>query len=204
MQVLQPQPQGAAAPAGGFGVQSQQQRVQDRVVAGGAGDQIDLSQLGRCERPPGGGEPSGFADPVGRTVRGLSGFGWWFASGQFPAGWALEQLRALLRSGGAVSSAGSQVAERLANLCSENLAEVVAVTAQLIDAPNEPWFLTGSRQELTDVLSAGVASTDAHTGMLATDTVNRLVARGFGTFENLLKPSLRLTPHPMTTPLAVT
>ncbi|MFI5916830.1 hypothetical protein [Dactylosporangium sp. NPDC051541] len=121
----------------------------------------------------------------------LSGFGWWFTSGQFPAGWALEQLQVLLRSGGAVTNTGSEVAERLASLCSENLAEVVAATALLIDAPNELWFITGSRQELTDVLSAGVASADVNTKRLAADTVNRLVARGFTTFENLLKPSLR-------------
>jgi hypothetical protein len=39
------EPERAAASAGGLGVQSQQQCVEDDVVAGGAGDKVDLLKL---------------------------------------------------------------------------------------------------------------------------------------------------------------
>lgn len=46
VEIARAQRQGAAATAGGFGVQPQQERVQGGVVAGGRGDVVDLGQPG--------------------------------------------------------------------------------------------------------------------------------------------------------------
>src|SRR4030095_7916398 len=64
VEVLESQAEGAASSAGGFGVQSEQERVEDGVVAAGAGDGVDLGEFVGCQCSPGAGQASGFADAV--------------------------------------------------------------------------------------------------------------------------------------------
>ncbi|GAA2116823.1 hypothetical protein GCM10009780_75520 [Actinomadura alba] len=123
---------------------------------------------------------------AGRTqVQELAGFGSWISSENFPASWALMKLRALLTAGGCPEPS-DMVAERLAGLRQEFMAEAVACTSLLIDAPTDPWFIDASRNEISAVLAEGVKADDPEIRKVASETVNRLVARGRISFAQLL------------------
>jgi hypothetical protein len=128
------------------------------------------------------------ADEVnaGRTqVQELAGFGWWISSENFPASWALTKLRALLTAGGCPEPS-HMVAERLAGLRQDFLAEAVGCTALLIDAPTDPWFIDASRNDISAVLADGVKADDLEIRQVASEAVNRLVARGRTSFAQLV------------------
>ena len=57
IEVLRVQGEGAAAAAGGLGVEPQQQLVQFRIVARSRGGLVDLRQPGVWDGPPGGRRP---------------------------------------------------------------------------------------------------------------------------------------------------
>jgi hypothetical protein len=68
VQVQRAQREGAASPAGGLGVQPQDQRVELMVIARGRGDLVDLRQLSVGDGPAGGGQPAGLVDLASRVV----------------------------------------------------------------------------------------------------------------------------------------
>ena len=70
VEVAGPVREGAAASAGGLGVQPQQQCIECRVVAGGRGYLVDLGEAGVGDGATGRGQPSGFGDFAGRIVAG--------------------------------------------------------------------------------------------------------------------------------------
>jgi hypothetical protein len=115
----------------------------------------------------------------------LAGYGWWFASGSLDPAWALEQLRGLLQAGGAVKP-DHMVAGQLAVRHDDFLHEAVTCMALLIDSPTDPWFVTGARDEIRIVLGKGVRATEQPTRTTARETINRLIARGYTTFDDLL------------------
>jgi hypothetical protein len=120
----------------------------------------------------------------------LEGFGWWFGSGRFDEDWAFTQLHDLLTMEGAVQP-DHTVAERLAALRHEHLAQVVACLSLLIDATHRhaaqrSWFVTGARDEIRAILEDGIRADDPETRRRARATVNRLIARGHTQFGELL------------------
>jgi hypothetical protein len=120
----------------------------------------------------------------------LEGFGWWFGSGRFAADWALTQLHELLAMGGTVQP-DHTVAERLAALRHQHLAQVVGCLSLLIDAgyrhaPQRSWFVTGARDEIRAILEDAIRAEEPETHRLARETANRLVARGHTQFGDLL------------------
>jgi hypothetical protein len=120
----------------------------------------------------------------------LEGFGWWFGSGKFDVDWAFTQLQELLTMEGAVQP-DHMVAERLTALRHERLTEVVACLSLLIDvthrhAARQSWFVTGAHDEIRAILEDGTTADDPSTRRLARETVNRLIARGYIQFGDLL------------------
>jgi hypothetical protein len=120
----------------------------------------------------------------------LEGFGWWFGSGRFDEDWAFTQLHDLLTLEGAVQP-DHTVAERLAALRHEHLAQVVTCLSLLIDATHRhaaqrSWFVTGARDEIRAILEDGIRADDPETRRRARATVNRLIARGHTQFGELL------------------
>jgi hypothetical protein len=117
--------------------------------------------------------------PCGRTV-GWPGDG---------AGWVCHDTEGEFtarRDGVQHVAPDHLVADQLAVLRTEWLDRTVESMAGLIDAPNEPWFVTRSRTEIAAVLSDGLRSPIPATQRLAAETINRLVARGFMHFAELL------------------
>ncbi len=127
---------------------------------------------------------------VDADLEELKGFGWWFGSGKFDDDWALAQLQELLAAEGIVDP-DHTVAERLAVLRHERLAPVVACLSLLIDATHRhaaqrSWFVTGARDEIRAILEDGIRADDPETRRRARATVNRLIARGYIQFGDLL------------------
>jgi hypothetical protein len=115
----------------------------------------------------------------------LTGFGWWFGSGKLDADWALAQLRALLEAGSTVKPP-DLVAGRLAAYRTTRPDQAVACLALLIDAATDPWFVTGSRDDIQAVLTRGLRAADTTTRRRARETINPLIARGHTAFADLL------------------
>jgi thioesterase domain-containing protein len=129
-------------------------------------------------------------DDEHRDLDDLEGFGLWFASGRFDAGWALNQLHELLTAGGSIDPHHG-VIERLAALRRQHLTEVVACLALVIEAaqrhtPPRPWFVAANYAEIRDILEDGTTADDQATRTLTQQTVNRLIARGHAQFGDLL------------------
>lgn len=120
----------------------------------------------------------------GGELAQLAGFGQWFSSGALPDDWALRQLNDALAAGATLTPC-YDIAERLAALRPESLRDVVVAMAALIDSPDEPWFITGSRDDIAAVLRDGLRSPDPRTQRLASETISRLVARGYTNFTDL-------------------
>ncbi|GLI02929.1 hypothetical protein Pa4123_82070 [Phytohabitans aurantiacus] len=115
----------------------------------------------------------------------LAGFGWWFGSGKLPLDWALPQLQALLESGGIVDP-DELVAGQLVTYRTTHPDQAVTCVALLIDAATDPWFVTGSHDDLRVVLTEGLQTGNRATQKAARETLNRLVARGHASFADLL------------------
>jgi hypothetical protein len=69
VEVIGAQGQGAAGPAGGLGVQAQQQRVQLGVIPGGRRRAVDLGEARAGDGAAGRGQAAGLGDLPGRVVR---------------------------------------------------------------------------------------------------------------------------------------
>ncbi|MEU4239674.1 hypothetical protein [Actinoplanes sp. NPDC026619] len=121
---------------------------------------------------------------AGGNAAELNGFGYWFTSGQLPADWALAQLNHALAAG-ATLTPGDDIAERLATFGPEASKDTVTAVAGLIDAPDRPWFITGARAAIADVLRTGLQAAEPETRGLARQAISRLVARGHSSFADL-------------------
>ncbi|MDG9679081.1 hypothetical protein [Micromonospora sp. DH14] len=119
----------------------------------------------------------------GGDLAQLAGFGHWFSSGALPDDWALRQLIDALATGATLTPC-HDIAERLAALRPESPHEVVVAIAAIIESPDEPWFITGSRDDIAAVLHDGLRSPDLRTQRLARETISRLVARGYTNFTD--------------------
>jgi len=121
----------------------------------------------------------------GADMGELAGFGWWFGSGKLGPHWAFAHLQELLEAGGTVEP-DHLVADQLATYRSSRIEQSVTCLALLIDAATDPWFVTGSRDDIGAVLADGLRAADRSTQRRARQTINRLVARGHTAFADLL------------------
>jgi hypothetical protein len=114
----------------------------------------------------------------------LRGFAWWFASGEFDADWSLAKLRELLAVGARIHP-DHLVAERLAEIRRDHLAEAIALIELMIETGTRQWFVIGAREHITAIVADALAA-GGQIESRARDVVNRLVARGHRDFEALL------------------
>ena len=71
VEILEEHAEAAAAAGGGFGVEAQDEGVEDGIVAAGAGGKVDLGEFVGGERAAGAWEPAGFGDAVGGAGAGF-------------------------------------------------------------------------------------------------------------------------------------
>ncbi|MEW6542563.1 MAG: hypothetical protein AB1411_03015 [Nitrospirota bacterium] len=115
----------------------------------------------------------------------MAAFGWWFASGKFDDPWAVEQLFAALSLIRKID-AGWLVLERLAALAEAMPNESVRCALLMIEGDLKGWEIHGWRNELRAILSTVIRSTRPNALQGAVELVNRLGAKGFLEFRDLL------------------
>jgi hypothetical protein len=122
----------------------------------------------------------------GEALAELRGFSWWFGAGKFDDDWLLAQLIQLFDAGGGVDF-DHVILERLAVLREARLSDVVRALSALIDGSADPWFVLGARNEIREVLTAGLVADDVEVSRAAREATNRLIARGQADFGELLE-----------------
>ncbi len=118
----------------------------------------------------------------------LGAFGWWFASGKLEDSWAVEQLSAALSLTRKID-ADWLVLERLATLAEAMPEEAVRCVSLMIEGDLQGWEIHSWRDELRAILSTGIRAADRTAPRSAVEVVNRLGAKGFLEFRELLPPA---------------
>ncbi len=115
----------------------------------------------------------------------MEGFGWWFASGQLPAEWSLQQLVLLLRMTRSVD-ASHLVLERLVAVAETKPREAVEAVRWMVEGDDKGWGLTLGASSIELILRTSLASTDAEARQTARNVINYLGAKGDRTYFPLL------------------
>jgi hypothetical protein len=115
----------------------------------------------------------------------LGAFTWWFLSGKFDQAWSLDQLRQVLRLIGSVEP-GFMVAQRLKEAAPSYPGLTVECLSLMIEGDREGWHFYQWREEARETLQAAKQTGDAAVLEAVDDVVNRLGARGFFDFRDLL------------------
>lgn len=112
-------------------------------------------------------------------------FGWWFATEKSEEDWALARLQEVFRITGKIE-VDHLVAERLAKTVEHEPEQSVHCLGLMIDGAKEIYEIIGWEAQARAILSSALksANTNAHEG--ATAIINRLDARGYVGFRELL------------------
>ena len=124
----------------------------------------------------------------GAHIGELSAFGWWFVSAKLDDSWTVDQLIAVLSLTRKID-ADWIVLERLALLAEAMPNEVVQCISLMIGGNLQGWEIHGWRDELRAILSTVIRSADTIAQQSAVEAVNRLGAKGFLEFRELLPPA---------------
>lgn len=131
-------------------------------------------------------EVSADQNPAHRRAE-LNGFGWWFISGKFRKDWATEQLHSVLRLANWVEPA-HDVIKQLADIASKSPRFAIDCLSMMAEGDSQGWAVGHSwNKELRAIVKAAMVSTDVKARQAATDFVNRLGARGFLQYRDLLQ-----------------
>ena len=116
----------------------------------------------------------------------MRAFGWWFASENLlDEDWALRRLQEVLEIAGKIEVA-HLVAERLAKTVERKPEQSVRCLGLLIEGAKETYEIVGWDDHARAVLSSALKGADQNARNLATAIVNRLDARGYSGFRELL------------------
>lgn len=116
----------------------------------------------------------------------LMAFGLWYASGKFPSSWALSYLKDILKNCRAVEG-DHFVFEQLAADVHDHPGLVLQCVELLIEGDSEGWTISGAQDNLKALFTAALRSGDQQIVTKARALVNRLGARGFMQFGDLLR-----------------
>jgi len=119
----------------------------------------------------------------GRKI--LAGFGWWYGSDAFDAGWRDEQLLMLLREQVSVDPE-FVVFDRLGQRATEDLQSAVEIARLLLTQDKAGWRWIGLRDTLREILGLALGSGDQTLDKKAREIINTLGAKGMVEFRDLL------------------
>lgn len=124
---------------------------------------------------------------VGKSagMGGIAAFGQWFGAGKFDPRWSLPQLHAVLRQSGRVMP-GFLVVEELGKVVDESPLLAVQCLQMMVDGVTDRWETLGWRDEARTVLDKALRGPDDVAADLARALINRLAARGYPGFDDLL------------------
>jgi hypothetical protein len=123
-------------------------------------------------------------DPKTHTEE-LAAFGYWFISDRLETNWAIQQLRTVLELVGKVEP-DHKVVERLAEMSGEMPADAVECLRLMVEGDKERWAIHGWRDHPRIILDTAIKSKDNKAREASEDLVNRLGARGFLQYRDLL------------------
>lgn len=122
-------------------------------------------------------------------IKELSAFGWWFVSGKFENGWALRQLLEVLSFSKKVDPDWI-VLEMLADMAHYKPHDVIRCVSLIIEGEHlHGWEITGWRGELRSILSTVISQSDMSASQKAAQVIQRLGAKGFLEYRDLLSYS---------------
>jgi len=111
-------------------------------------------------------------------------FGTWFAYGQFPEGWALEQLEKFVEVTGKAEPHG-EVMEQLAKVSPSGVARAVRILDQMVRGDKEGWRTYEWKDSARQILKMAMG-TGGEARTQAEQVINFLGRRGFAEFGKLL------------------
>jgi hypothetical protein len=111
-------------------------------------------------------------------------FGWLFGFGTFPEEWSLEQLDQVLDITSEIDN-DHFVIERLSMLSDMYHLVTVSILGKLLEDPLT-WKIIGARKEVEKILTNAIQSDDKKASKIAGDVVNRLAAKGYTDFAQLI------------------
>jgi len=119
----------------------------------------------------------------------MAAFGWWFALGKFDIVWSCEQyLRAL--EIGKKDQSDHMVVERLLELVKSIPVESIKILSKiLLSRDKHNWIIVGNKDEISQILICALSAPEAEAGVEAKSLINRLSARGYSDFSQLLPPN---------------
>ncbi len=117
----------------------------------------------------------------------MDAFGWWFESGKFDEDWAIKEfLRSLDIAKGMRSD--YFVIDRLVILVESRPLEALQILEKLIQSDRPQWFIFGNESDIRTIFTRALHSPEATAQKMATDLINRLVAKGYSSYSDLLLP----------------
>jgi hypothetical protein len=124
-------------------------------------------------------------DKRAHTVE-LSAFGWWFANNSVDLDWALAQLSEVLKINGKVE-VDHLVVERLSKAVETRPVQCVECLSLFVEGSKEGYEILGWQQHAQAILASALKSSDVKAKSDATALINRLDARGYNGFKELLE-----------------
>jgi len=116
----------------------------------------------------------------------LSSFGWWFTSEKFSETWSLKQLQEALKYAN-WAEPDDDVVEQLAKLAPQKPMVAVECLAMMTEGDQQGWATGYSWvPSIRTIVSAALHSSDVRARRAARELVNRLGAKGFLQFRDLL------------------
>jgi hypothetical protein len=125
------------------------------------------------------------ASDKGKYEKEMGAFGWWFASGKLNEEWSITQFLRVLDITKKVN-ADYFVVDRLVALADTKPLEAVKILGKLAQGDRQQWVLFGNENDLKEIFTKALRSSDTETKRLAKELINRLVAWGYGAYSNLL------------------
>ena len=125
------------------------------------------------------------SEELGRKLKQITAFGWWFVSGKFDDRWALEQLRKALEVARWVEPDYS-VIDRLTKLATTAPKFVIECLAILIREDRRGWVVVANKDAIRQILSSLLSIDDPEIKDSAESLVHELGARGYFDFRDLL------------------
>jgi hypothetical protein len=115
----------------------------------------------------------------------LGTFGEWFASERIEDDWGYPHLAAALSQGGRLPG-GHNVIKKLAKDAAHRTTQALDCLDLIIDGEKSEWHIEFWKDDITTVLRTGLASALDSDRRRARETANRLVARGYASYSELL------------------
>lgn len=119
----------------------------------------------------------------------LLAFSWWFVSNKVDPEWSIEQLKQVLNlTGDSEVVLADDIVAQLAVLVDKMPQDVVECLDYIVDRTKELWQIDIWQKDIRTILTISLKSSNLFAQQKSSAFVNKLAARGYLAFRDLLKP----------------